>query len=85
MVLGFRGYDDNTTLDGPDFGISNIAHDTPSGQYDPRNTKISFEGDQLVVYTPDGSKRIYGKQGSNYYLQKAVLPNGKVLRFYSNR
>lgn len=72
--------------------ISNLSGEKVSGQNDPRNTRISYEGDknQITVYARDGSIRIYNKaglivKGSNLYvLHKEILSNGKILRYSFN-
>ncbi len=83
-----------TSLASPSYAISNVAGDVPSGKYDPRNTRISYEdgGDKIVVSLADGGVRIYRKRGRAttssyaYYLEKEVLPSGKLLKYkYPNR
>ncbi len=77
-----------TTLTSLPYAISNAVGDLPSGKYDPRNTKITCDRQSLLitVYVPDGTKRLYrglspSNGTSNYYLEKEILPNGKVLRY----
>jgi RHS repeat-associated protein len=64
----------------------------PSGKYDPRNTRISYEenGNKIVVYAFDGITRIYLKKGLAtrasylYLLEKETLSNGKILKYHYN-
>ena len=93
MSLDFRlsGPNDSvTTLASFPYGFSNAAGDTPSGKYDPRNTRIAYEnhGNKITVYAPDGAVRFYDKKGRTtqtallYLLEKEILPNGKVLKYH---
>jgi len=55
-----------------------------SSSYDSRNTRCSFESNQLIVHSKDGSTRYYEFNHSNdggrfYYLKKERLPNGRWL------
>lgn len=78
------------TLASPEFGISNVVGETPSGRYDPRNTRISYEdnGNKITVYATDGTTRFYYKKGKIikkaqlYLLEKEIFPNGKVLKYH---
>ncbi|NGX46642.1 MAG: putative deoxyribonuclease RhsC [Chlamydiae bacterium] len=90
MTLDFQITKTGTRLISDSFGMSNVAGDTPGGKYDPRNTKIFIEedGSKIEVRSPDGSSRIYrykgeGDQQANFcYLEKEVLPNGKILKYH---
>ncbi|MEI6242839.1 MAG: hypothetical protein WCP39_05475, partial [Chlamydiota bacterium] len=97
ITLAFQVVDQTAKLAEPFFGISNAQQETPSGQYDPRNIKITLKDSKeiIVVQTPDGYTRYYhlkrtSKTTSNpvlrmlYRLQKEVLPNGKILRYSYN-
>lgn len=79
-----------TTLASPPYAINNLAGDAPSGKYDPRNTRVTYEnqGDRITVYAADGSVRYYNKKQILtltgyllYLLDKEILPNGKILRY----
>ncbi len=78
------------TLASSPYGLSNAAGDTPSGKYDPRNTRISYEdnGNKIIVYATDGAVRFYYKEVWTtqttllYLLEKEILPNGKVIKFH---
>ncbi len=95
MSLEFRLSGPNysvATVSSP-IGLSNTAGETPSGKYDPRNTKMSYEdnGNRITVYSPDGATRFYYRTGwpaqmeRLYLLAKEILPNGRVLKYhYSN-
>lgn len=95
MTLDFRlsgpGYS-KTSLASLPYAISNVAGDLPSGKYDPRNTRISYEenGHKIVVYSVDGTTRIYRNKGLTtrasylYLLEKEILPNGKILKYHYN-
>ncbi|MBI3231995.1 MAG: RHS repeat protein, partial [Candidatus Doudnabacteria bacterium] len=73
-------------------GISNTAGDTPSGNHDYRNTKISYQdgGNKIVVHSIDGTTRLYYRKiwltqaDQLYVLEKEILPNGKVLKYHYN-
>jgi YD repeat-containing protein len=93
MTLNYRLSGPNnsvTTLETPPNAISNTVGDTPSGKYDPRNTRISYEdnGNKITVYAPDGVTRFYYKtkwaikNDLLYLLEKETLPNGKILRYH---
>ncbi|NDE82168.1 MAG: hypothetical protein EB051_00930, partial [Chlamydiia bacterium] len=95
MSLEFRLSGPNysvTTLSSSD-GITNAVGDYPSGNADPRNTRISYEdnGDRIIVYSPGGISRFYVKQGSIrqgkrlYLLEKEVLASSKVLKYKYNK
>jgi hypothetical protein len=72
------------------YALSNTAGDFPSGHYDPRNTRISYEdaGKKITVYATDGSIRDYHfkrrlQSGFQlYFLGKEILPNGKILKYH---
>jgi len=93
MSLDFRLSGPNysvATLASPPYGLSNASGDTPSGKYDPRNTRISYEdnGNKITVYATDGAIRFYCKKGWTtqtallYLLEKEILSNGKVLKYH---
>lgn len=85
-VLHFQVKDDKTSLIDETYGISNFAHDTPSGKYDPRNTQINLKGDLILVRTSEGHLCHYiHAKDEIYLLEKEILPNGKILRFSYNR
>ena len=95
MSLEFRLSGPNysvTTLSSSD-GITNAAGDCPSGKYDPRNIRISYEdnGDRITVYSPDGISRFYFLEGSIrqgkrlYLLEKEVLASGKIFKYRYNK
>ena len=71
-----------TTLSQP-YAISNLSGgETPSGKFDPRNTRISYENSCVTVTSPDGSTRYYRHKGGRiFFLDKEILPNGKVLKY----
>ncbi|MGE5195874.1 MAG: hypothetical protein ACM3JI_00920, partial [Anaerolineae bacterium] len=79
-----------TSLASAPYAISNTIGDLPSGKYDPRNIRISYEegGNRITVYATDGAMRLYDKRGWAtktsylYLLDKEILPNGKVLRYH---
>ena len=68
----------------------------PSGSYDPRNTRVTYEANEkkFTVYAMDGTIRIYrlnenGCRPPNwdwyfYVLEKEILPNGKVIKYHFN-
>jgi hypothetical protein len=70
------------------YASTNIGDlEIPCGRFDPKNTKITYNGTNATVFSPDGSTRYYAiKNGSGraLLLEKEVLPNGKVLRFQYN-
>ena len=77
-----------TTLAQP-YAASNVGDlEIPSGRFDPKNTRITYDGKNATVFSPDGSTRHYAfKSGSGraLLLEKEILPNGKILRYqYSN-
>jgi len=95
MSLDFRLSGPNysiATLASPPFALSNTAGDTPHGNHDPRNTRISYgeNGDKITVYATDGVTRFYYRKGwatrtaQLYLLEKEILPNGKVLKYHYN-
>ncbi len=90
MTLAFHLSGPNystATLASPSYAITNTVGELPSGKYDPRNTRISYEdnGNKLVVHAPDGASRFYYRKGAAskrlYILEKEILPNGKVLKY----
>ena len=79
------------TLTSPPYALSNTAGDMPSGKYDPRNIRISYDGSRkITVYASDGTVRFYYQAGGPlgishlYLLEKEILPNGKVLKYHYN-
>jgi len=93
MSLDFRLSGPNysvATLASSPYGLSNASGDTPSGKYDPRNTRISYEdhGNKITVYATDGAVRFYYKKEWTtqtaflYLLEKEILSNGKVLKYH---
>lgn len=91
-TFDFHVSESSTKLASPVYAISNASGDEPSGQYDPRNTRISYEenGKKIIVHTPDGSVRFYEKYTLTkkgfwlYLLQKESLPNGKIVKYHYN-
>lgn len=79
----------NVKFDGKSYGISNCSGESPSGAYDPRNTRIFYkeQSKQIVVYGTDQRTRFYRyeKRDSQatdlYLLEKEILPNGKVIKY----
>lgn len=77
----------------PTYGISNLAGESPSGQYDLRNIRVTFNRDQgtIQVFAPDGTQRFYGKKYQTssertlLLLLKEVLPNGRILLYHYNK
>ncbi|MCP5491230.1 MAG: hypothetical protein H7A42_09015 [Chlamydiales bacterium] len=71
------------------YAIHNTSGETPSGQYDPRNTQITYSKTKntFTVKSPDGTIRLYAnsyavsKERYIFYLQKEILPNGKILSY----
>jgi hypothetical protein len=67
MSIDFRlsGPNYSVTSISSSIAISNTAGDTPSGRYDPRNTRISYEdnGSRIVVFATDGATRLYNRKG----------------------
>jgi hypothetical protein len=87
IVLDFEVKGDKTRLVSDPYGVNNLGSDGPSGKYDIRNTQIVIKNEQILVITPDGSRRYYkpgfGQERTfNYLLYKEILPNGKILRFH---
>lgn len=66
------------------YAVNNVGgQDIPCGRYDPRNTRISLEGNTLVISSPDGSVRYYNhKNGTIYLLEKEKLPHGKIFKYH---
>ncbi|MBS0625363.1 MAG: hypothetical protein JSS32_04865 [Verrucomicrobia bacterium] len=76
-VLEFKLKGGRYELTTPLYGIG-----SSSGEKDPRNIRISSEGEVYKVTYPDGLVRIYKASHINAYtLQKEILPNGKILRY----
>ncbi len=71
------------------YAISNICGDSPGGQYDPRNMRVTYEQniDKITVHTTHGATRLYRKgslqtmRSNPYLLEKEITPSGKVLRY----
>lgn len=94
MSIDFRLSGPNYSVATVSFAValSNTAGGTPSGKYDPRNTRISYadNGNRITVYSTDGATRFYYRKGWTrtewlYLLEKEILPNGRVLKYhYSN-
>ncbi|MBS0621657.1 MAG: hypothetical protein JSR80_01700, partial [Verrucomicrobia bacterium] len=88
-TLDFCVKEGKTTLASPTYAITNAQGDTPSGKYDPRNTRIEIGNDlnTVIVHLPDGSCFEYGRLGRRglngwvYGLAKERLPNGKILKY----
>ncbi|MDN3507014.1 MAG: hypothetical protein P0S96_07285 [Simkaniaceae bacterium] len=80
----------NAEFEGELYGISNCAGDTPGGANDPRNTRVTYgeDGRLITVYGTDKGTRVYrfSRWSSNssqlYLLEKEILANGKVLKYY---
>jgi RHS repeat-associated protein len=71
-----------TTLLYP-YAVSNVGdHEIPSGRFDPRNTRITYENNHFTVFSPDGSTRHYHPKGNVFQLAKEVLPNGRVFKYH---
>ncbi|MEX0961298.1 MAG: RHS repeat-associated core domain-containing protein [Simkaniaceae bacterium] len=90
MTLNFELNGCKAKLSSLAFGLSNASGETPSGKYDPRNTKVSYEadGNKITVHTADGTTRLYYRKGWStrsdqlYLLEKEILPSGKVLKYH---
>jgi YD repeat-containing protein len=88
-TLDYLVSDSQTTLASPHYAISNVAAEQPSGRYDSRNTRISFEDNKytIVVHAIDGSVRSYrykcpaNRATCLFCLEKETLPNGKVFKY----
>lgn len=72
-----------TTLVHP-YAVSNVGeYEMPSGKFDQKNTRIFFDNNSITVSSPDGFTRYHTlKKGNLFLLEKEVLPNGKVLKYY---
>ncbi len=78
------------TFEGKSYGISNCAGESPSGAFDPRNTRVVYDqkSSQIIVYGIDQVERFYRfekyepKGTILYLLEKERLPNGKILRYH---
>jgi len=65
------------------YGVSNVSGDTPSGVNDPRNIRFVKENDQIKVYLPNGTIRIYVPELHwIFQLEKEILPNGKIVKYF---
>ncbi len=89
ITLDFSVKDSETKILSPTFGMSNLSGDRPGGEYDLRNTQITFADNKrkIVVRAPDGIIRHYqciAKVFSKlvYSLEKEILPHGKLLRYH---
>jgi YD repeat-containing protein len=92
LSLEFKVDGKQVTLTSEPFGISNTCGDIPKRQFDPRNTSISIKKDRktIKVITPEGIYRFYRLTQSHalpnrnisYHLEKEILKNGKVIRYY---
>ena len=81
-ILVFENHSDGTNAKlVSTFGVSNFCHGTPQAQNDIRNIQFSFENDQRVVF-PDGTIRIYRPLCGISVLEKEILPNSKVIRYF---
>lgn len=80
-TLDYRVHNGQTTLVTDITGISNYAGGTPSGQYDPRNTRIAIDGSRVIVTSPTSVIRTYRQDFPFYLLEKEQLSNGKILRY----
>lgn len=77
-------------LEGPHYGITNCAGEVPSGRYDVRNTQITFgpRKETLTIFGSDSYLRLYrfNKWETDteqlYFLEKEILPNGKVIKYH---
>lgn len=77
-------------LDGELYGLSNASGETPSGKYDPRNTRIQAEEgwQKITVFGIDRTTRFYrlsnwiSKETQLFLLEKEILPNGKILKYH---
>ena len=75
------------------YAIHNALGETPGGQYDPRNTQITYNktNNTFTVKNPDGTIRLYtdsyavSSERYIFLLQKEILPNGKVLSYTYNK
>ena len=64
------------------YGISNLGGDRPSAIFDPRNIRFMRDGQRTTVSLPDGTIRLYFSPGGHLaYLEKEILPNGKILKY----
>jgi len=70
------------------YASSNVGdQEIPSGKFDPKNTRITYNNTSATVSSPDGSTRYYvvkSDGGRSLLLEKEVLPNGKILRYQYN-
>ncbi len=88
LEFGISG--SQATLASPHYAMSNTIGDEPNGQYDLRNTRISYEdnGNKIIVYSADGAVRFYYSTGARtktyhlFLLKKEVLPNGRILKYH---
>ena len=89
ITLDFFVKDSKTTILSPTFGMSNVSGDQPGGEYDLRNTQITFIDDKkkMIVRAPDGTLRHYRYlvktfNKAAYFLEKEILPSGKLLSYH---
>jgi RHS repeat-associated protein len=85
LTLDFRLSDSSLVL--LPYALTNTSGEEPHGQYDPRNIRITYEGDRITVQTPNGTRRIYLKKIGFadrffYFLDKEILPSGKILKYH---
>lgn len=70
------------------YASTNIGDlEIPCGKFDPKNTRIAYNGTSVTVFSPDGSTRYYSNKiglGCAFLLEKELLPNGKILKFHYN-
>jgi len=70
------------------YGICNACGEEVSGKFDVRNTKIiSFDNLSVQILRPDGTEQFYKTNlpGNKFVLEREILPNGKVIRYYYNK
>jgi RHS repeat-associated protein len=86
IILSFEIKGDLGILRTSTIGCSNLIGDTPSSRADIRNTSLIIEKGNLKITFPDGLKRLYKKMPSclGYFLDKEILPNGKIIRYSYN-
>ena len=85
-VLPFNVCQDFCSLQGDPHGMSNAAGEICSGKNDPRNMKISINGDVAILVDSNGTKKTYRRVNYVYFhLVHEVLPNGKVLKYHYSK
>lgn len=87
-TYAFKISEKGASLISPQFAITNVMEDRPSGQNDPRNIRLIVKsgGSRIIIQAPDGTIRSYQRQPSHhfrllYLLEKETLPNGRILRY----